>query len=207
MKKLLISACLMTLLIAPAAFAQEEKAQDEAPSVNPRVELATSLGVIVIELNPTKAPLSVENFLSYVKDGFYNGTVFHRVIPRFMVQGGGFTTEMVKKPTKDAIQNEADNGLSNDRGTIAMARTNAPHSATAQFFINTVDNEPLNHSGKNPRGWGYAVFGEVVKGMDVVDAIEKVRTGVHGSGMRDVPQQTVIIEKARVLPAPGGPAE
>ncbi|MCB1838259.1 MAG: peptidylprolyl isomerase, partial [Alcanivoracaceae bacterium] len=149
-----------------------------ALAANPQVTLDTSKGEIVLELYPDKAPATVANFLTYVQDGFYNGTVFHRIIPNFMIQGGGFDQQYQKKDTRDAIQNEADNGLGNDRGTIAMARTGDPHSATAQFFINTVDNTPLNFTGKNPRGWGYAVFGKVIKGMDVVDAISATPTGL-----------------------------
>ena len=137
----------------------------------------TSKGRIVVELDADKAPKTVANFLQYVKSGHYNGVIFHRVIDGFMIQTGGFTADMTQKPTKAPIQNEADNGLRNDRGTIAMARTGDPHSASAQFFINTVDNDSLNHQGKTPQGWGYAVFGKVVEGMDVVDQITKVRTG------------------------------
>jgi peptidyl-prolyl cis-trans isomerase A (cyclophilin A)/peptidyl-prolyl cis-trans isomerase B (cyclophilin B) len=177
-----------------------------ALAANPQVTLDTSKGEIVLELYPDKAPASVANFLTYVQDGFYNGTVFHRIIPNFMIQGGGFDQQYQKKDTRDAIQNEADNGLANDRGTIAMARTSDPHSATAQFFINTVDNTPLNHTGKNPRGWGYAVFGKVIKGMDVVDAISATPTGLgklQGYPARDVPTTPVVIKSATlVTPAP-----
>ena len=139
---------------------------------NPKVQMETTEGTITIELYPDKAPKSVENFLAYVDEGYYDGTVFHRVIDGFMIQGGGFTGELQKKPTKDAIENEADNGLKNERGAISMARTGDPHSATSQFFINHKDNDFLNHSGKNPRGWGYAVFGKVTDGMDVVKKVE-----------------------------------
>lgn len=173
-----------------------------ALAANPQVTLDTSKGEIVLELYPDKAPATVANFLTYVQDGFYNGTVFHRIIPNFMIQGGGFDQQYQKKDARDAIQNEADNGLGNDRGTIAMARTGDPHSATAQFFINTVDNTPLNHTGKNPRGWGYAVFGKVIKGMDVVDAISATPTGLgklHGYPARDVPTTQVIIKSASVV--------
>lgn len=177
-----------------------------ALAANPQVTLDTSKGEIVLELYPDRAPATVANFLSYVQDGFYNGTVFHRIIPNFMIQGGGFDQQYQKKDTRDAIQNEADNGLGNDRGTIAMARTGDPHSATAQFFINTVDNTPLNHTGKNPRGWGYAVFGKVIKGMDVVDAISTTPTGLgklQGYPARDVPTTPVVIKSATVVtPAP-----
>jgi peptidyl-prolyl cis-trans isomerase B (cyclophilin B) len=159
------------------------------------VTLETSHGNIVIELDADKAPETVKNFLSYVNDGFFDGTIFHRVIPNFMIQGGGFTTDMVQKKTEAPIKNEADNGLSNDRGTIAMARTNDPHSATAQFFINHNDNAFLNHSAPTAQGWGYCVFGKVTEGMDTVDAIAAVKTG-NDSGHADVPVETVIITKA-----------
>lgn len=140
----------------------------------------------------------MENFLSYVKAGFYDGTVFHRVIQGFMIQGGGFTSQMTAKPAKAPITNEADNGLKNDRGTIAMARTRDPHSAAAQFFINLVKNEFLDHSGKSLQGWGYAVFGRVIEGMDTVDSIAEVQTGSRGE-FRDVPVQPVVIQKATVI--------
>jgi len=162
---------------------------------NPKVRMETSKGPITIELYPDKAPKTVENFLTYVDEGYYDGTVFHRVIKDFMVQGGGFTEDMQKKPTHDPILNEADNGLKNDRGTIAMARTGDPHSATAQFFINHKDNEFLNHTGKNSRGWGYAVFGKVTDGMEVVDEIAALPTGAKGPFPTDVPQTTIVIEK------------
>ena len=147
----------------------------------PRVKLVTSMGEVVIELAPDKAPATVENFLTYVNDGFYDGTVFHRVIDGFMIQGGGFGPDFERKTTRPPIRNEADNGLKNDTGTVAMARTSDPHSATAQFFINVKDNDFLNHTAPNPRGWGYAVFGRVVEGMDVVESIKKVPTGNRGS--------------------------
>ncbi|MDZ7750074.1 MAG: peptidylprolyl isomerase [Gammaproteobacteria bacterium] len=159
----------------------------------PRVNIQTSMGDIVVELHDARAPATVENFLSYVKDGFYEGTVFHRVIDGFMIQGGGMTADLRKKPTRAPVMNEADNGLKNDKGTLAMARTSDPHSATAQFFINVADNDFLNHSGKTPRGWGYAVFGRVVTGMEVVERIEAVPTG-RQRGMGDVPREPVIIE-------------
>jgi len=166
---------------------------------NPRIALETSKGVIQIELYPDKAPVTVKNFLAYVDTGFYDGTIFHRVIPNFMIQGGGFTTEMKRKSTEAPIPNEADNGLKNDRGTIAMARTQDPHSATAQFFINTVDNDFLNYRSKSGQGWGYAVFGKVVQGMDIVDAISKLKTARSGM-MGDVPVESVLIVKARREP-------
>jgi peptidyl-prolyl cis-trans isomerase B (cyclophilin B) len=159
------------------------------------VELSTSAGVIRLELDETKAPVSVANFLAYVNKGHYDGTVFHRVIKNFMVQGGGMTVDMSQKPTDAQIQNEANNGLKNDKYTVAMARTNAPHSATAQFFINTKDNDFLNHTSETPSGWGYCVFGKVVAGTEVVDAIDKVRTGRKGFH-DDVPVEAVTIDKA-----------
>ncbi len=173
---------------------------EETPTV-PMVRLETTLGDIIIELNPAAAPKTVENFLSYVKSGFYNNTLFHRVIKGFMIQGGGFTDTMQQKDTSSAIMNEADNGLKNRRGTIAMARTSAPHSATSQFFINTVDNTMLDFTGRTGRGWGYCVFGKVTSGMDVVDAIENQPTTVKPPH-RYVPKTPVIIKKAGVLTAP-----
>jgi cyclophilin family peptidyl-prolyl cis-trans isomerase len=170
-----------------------------AKSANPRVAFETTLGKFVIELDPVKAPKTVENFLGYVKSGFYDGTIFHRVIPKFMVQGGGFTADMKQKPTQPPIANEADNGLKNLRGTLSMARTMDPGSATSQFFISVVDNAFLDHTGKNPRGWGYAVFAKVVEGMDVVDKIVAVKTGNRGQ-FADVPETTVEITKATLLP-------
>jgi len=161
---------------------------------SPRVVLETSKGNFVIALDADNAPGSTENFLGYVEAGYYEGTVFHRVIDGFMIQGGGFTQDMVQKETRGTIQNEADNGVKNKRGTVAMARRPDPHSATAQFFVNAVDNAFLDHRSKDNQGWGYAVFGEVVEGMDVVDAIAKVKTGRHGS-MGDVPTEPVIIQK------------
>ena len=173
---------------------------------NPQVELHVTIhvaetatpGVITLELDAVNAPKTTANFLNYVNKGFYDGTVFHRVIKNFMVQGGGFTADMKQKPTDDPIENEAANGLKNEAYTIAMARTNDPHSATAQFFINVVDNAFLNHTSPTAQGWGYAVFGKVVKGQDVVDAIKKVRTtrkGFHD----DVPFDPVVIDKAVAL--------
>ena len=159
------------------------------------VEMTTSLGTIRIELDDAKAPASVDNFLAYVRSGHYDGTVFHRVIKGFMIQGGGFAPGMQQKPTREPIANEAGNGLKNLKYTLAMARTNAPHSATAQFFINTVDNDFLNFKSESPQGWGYAVFGRVTSGTEVVDAIEKVSTGRKGFH-DDVPQEDVLIVKA-----------
>jgi peptidyl-prolyl cis-trans isomerase B (cyclophilin B) len=159
------------------------------------VTLETTHGNIVIKLNEEKAPVTVKNFLNYVNDGFFDGTIFHRVIPNFMIQGGGFMPGMVQKMTEAEIKNEADNGLSNDRGTIAMARTSEPHSATAQFFINHKDNAFLNHTAPTGAGWGYCVFGKVIDGMDTVDTIAAVSTGNSG-GHGDVPVETVTINKA-----------
>jgi len=163
-----------------------------------KVEIQTNKGTIQLELDAAKAPLTVENFVSYAKEGFYDGTIFHRVIPGFMIQGGGFTPDMNQKPTQAPIKNEADNGLKNETGTIAMARTPDPNSATAQFFINLADNDFLNFSAKTPQGWGYAVFGRVTAGMDVVNTIAKVPTGKHGQH-QDVPTEPVIIESVRVI--------
>ena len=160
------------------------------------ITMETNFGTITIELDADKAPLTVANFKKYVADDFYNNTIFHRVIPNFMIQGGGFNPGMTQKQTLDPVENEADNGLANDRGTIAMARTNDPHSATAQFFINLKDNAFLNHSGKNPQGWGYCVFGKVTEGMDVVDKIAAVPTG-NSAGHADVPVNDVVISKVQ----------
>ena len=162
------------------------------------VELHTNHGVIKLELAAAKAPKTVENFLNYVKKGHYDGTVFHRVINGFMIQGGGFEPGLKQKPTDAPIDNEANNGLKNDNYTVAMARTNDPHSATAQFFINVNDNDFLNHSSPTPQGWGYAVFGKVVEGQDVVDKIKGVKTGNAGFH-QDVPTDDVVIEKAVVV--------
>lgn len=160
-----------------------------------QVKLTTNHGDILIELDAEKAPLSVANFLSYVRKGHYDGTIFHRVIKGFMIQGGGFEVGMKQKPTDAQIQNEANNGLKNAHYTLAMARTNAPHSATAQFFINTTNNGFLDFKSESPSGWGYAVFGKVIEGKDVVDKIEKSKTATR-SGHGDVPVEDVIIEKA-----------
>ena len=162
------------------------------------VKLHTNYGVITLQLDAEKAPNTVKNFLDYVNSGFYQNTIFHRVIADFMIQGGGFEPGMQQKPVNAPIQNEAANGLSNDKYTIAMARTNDPHSATAQFFINTKNNSFLNYSAANSQGYGYCVFGKVVEGMDVVDAIRKVKTG-NKSGHQDVPQEDVIITGAEVV--------
>ncbi len=164
-------------------------------AANPKVLLETNLGDITIELYQDKAPATAKNFLEYADSGFYDGTIFHRVIRGFMIQGGGLTESMKDKSTREPVGNEADNGLKNDRGSIAMARTGYPHSATSQFFINTVDNAFLNFRAKTAEGYGYCVFGKVVSGMDVVDAIEKVQT-VNRAGHQDVPMNPVVIKKA-----------
>ena len=172
---------------------------------NPRVLIETSKGNITVEVFPAQAPQSAANFLGHVKRGFYDGTVFHRVIPRFMIQGGGMTPDMAEKPKGAPIPNEADNGLKNLRGTLAMARTGDPHSATSQFFINVADNYFLNHRGKSVEGWGYAVFGQVVDGMDVVDAIVAVPRGNRGPH-GDVPLEPVVMQRVTLLPAASEPA-
>ncbi len=169
-----------------------------AENQSPRVRMQTNLGDIVVTLNEAKAPKTVVNFLRYVKEGFYDGTVFHRVIDGFMIQGGGYTSDFTQKPTRDPVENEANNELKNDRGTIAMARTNMPHSATSQFFINVVDNDFLNFRAPTMQGWGYTVFGKVVEGMDVVDKIRKIPTGRGGMFPKDVPQEEVRIIKATI---------
>ena len=162
------------------------------------VKLHTNHGVITLELDADKAPVTVANFLAYVAAGHYDNTIFHRVIVGFLIQGGGFEPGMNQKPTVEQIKNEADNGLKNERGTIAMARTQAPHSATAQFFINVADNDFLNHRSPDLQGWGYCVFGRVSEGMDVVDSIRKVKTGSSGFH-QDVPKEDVVIERAEVV--------
>jgi peptidyl-prolyl cis-trans isomerase B (cyclophilin B) len=170
----------------------------EKPAAKTRVALDTTQGRIIIALNREKAPKTTANFLAYVKAKFYDGTIFHRIIADFMIQGGGFTSDMKQKVTQAAIENEADNGLVNERYTIAMARTGDPHSATAQFFINTVNNDFLNFKSKDQQGWGYAVFGKVIEGMDVVDKIAKAKTTTRGR-FQDVPIDTVIINQASIM--------
>jgi peptidyl-prolyl cis-trans isomerase B (cyclophilin B) len=162
------------------------------------VKLTTNFGIILLELNAEKAPVTVANFLEYVSSGFYNGTIFHRVIDGFMIQGGGMEPGMQQKPTREQIKNEADNGLKNKTYTIAMARTPSPHSASSQFFINIADNDFLNFSAPTPQSWGYCVFGKVVEGMEVVDKIAKVKTGSK-AGHQDVPVDDVVIESAEVV--------
>lgn len=166
-----------------------------AEAASPQVRLETSSGVIVLALDAAKAPATVANFLAYVDAGHYDGTLFHRVIPGFMIQGGGFDRDFRQKETRAPIENEAGNGLKNLRGTVAMARTNDPHSATAQFFINSVDNAFLDHTAKNPAGWGYAVFGRVTEGLEVVDAISQAKTGAK-NGHQDAPVEPVLLLKA-----------
>ena len=184
----------LALAVSTALLASEAFGADEAP---PTVRMTTSFGVIEIELDPMRAPKTTANFLAYVDRGFYDGTIFHRVIPGFMIQGGGFTGEMRQKPTQAPIQNEAANGLKNDKYTVAMARTNDPHSATAQFFINVADNDFLNHTQPSGQGWGYAVFGTVTEGTDVVDRIAAVSTSSKGMH-QDVPVENVVIESANI---------
>lgn len=189
----------MAILMAVALMSADGSGGGAASgSARPRVALETSKGKIVLELDAAKAPKTVANFLGYVRSGHYDGTIFHRVIRNFMIQGGGFDDAMRQKPVGAAIANEASNGLRNARGTVAMARTMDPHSATAQFFINTVDNRPLDYTASTPQGWGYAVFGKVVEGLDVVDAIEGVATTTRAPH-RDVPAEPVRIVKATVV--------
>jgi peptidyl-prolyl cis-trans isomerase B (cyclophilin B) len=164
---------------------------------DPVVEVATSLGTFVIALDPAKAPKTVENFLRYVDARHYDGTIFHRVISTFMIQGGGYDESYDKKPVQVAVQNEAFNGLKNTRGTVAMARTGDPHSATAQFFVSVGDNKSLDHVAKDGAGWGYAVFGRVTEGMEVVDKIKAVKTGAHGPFSKDAPDDLVVIKQVR----------
>lgn len=172
-----------------------------AYAANPQVEIKTNFGTIVLELYPDKAPKTVRNFLSYVKDGYYTGTVFHRVIPGFMIQGGGFDKTLGQKPARQPVENEAANGLRNEIGTVAMARTSDPHSASAQFFINVANNAFLNHTAPTPQGYGYTVFGKVVKGMEIVNKIADAPTGPAGPFPSDVPKVTVVIEEVRLIEA------
>ena len=192
MKRLLLSAVLILTLGMPLAAAADGSA--------PRVRIETSMGNITVELNPQAAPKTVANFLQYVREGFYDNTIFHRVIKSFMIQGGGFTPQMKEKATRPPVVNEADNGLKNDAGTIAMARTPVPHSATSQFFINAKNNDFLNFKAKNMRDWGYCVFGRVVDGMNVVNAIENVKTTIKFR-YADVPVEPVIINKIVLITA------
>jgi cyclophilin family peptidyl-prolyl cis-trans isomerase len=195
MKQLISLFALASLLTFKLAIAEPVK-----------VQMETNQGNIVLELYPEKAPKTVANFIKYVESGFYTNTIFHRVIDGFMIQGGGFDTKYVRKQTNAPVINEADNGLPNVVGSIAMARTMDPHSATAQFFINVKDNSFLNHTNKTPRGWGYAVFGQVVEGMETVDKIRKLPTGRGGPFPGDVPQKMVTINSMQVLGKPAAPA-
>jgi peptidyl-prolyl cis-trans isomerase B (cyclophilin B) len=192
--RLLLAVLFLPLLVTIAATST---AAEQAP----RVRLETTLGNIVLELDAQRAPVTVENFLGYVKDGFYDGTIFHRVIGNFMIQGGGYTADFSRKETRPPINNEADNGLKNVRGSVSMARTRDPHSASSQFFINVVDNAFLDHKSPDARGWGYAVFGHVAEGMDVVDKIRDQATGVQ-AGFKDVPKKTITITKAVIVETP-----
>jgi len=202
MKLKIFPALLLAAVSIATSFitsAQEATAPNPFEQQLPTVILHTSKGPITLELFSDQAPISVENFLEYARSGHYDGTIFHRVIGNFMIQGGGFDAEMQQRPVRDPIQNEADNGLSNARGTVAMARTGMPHSATAQFFINVVDNPALDHRGtQSGRTWGYAVFGRVTEGMDVVDEIRQVATDNRGP-MADVPVEPVVIERVEIL--------
>lgn len=192
MLKRFIHALVLGLFLAGGAMAAEAK--------NPVVLVETNQGNVKVELFQKEAPISVKNFLDYAKSGFYKGTIFHRVIPGFMIQGGGFTQDLEQKPTKAPIKNEAANGLKNDRGTLAMARTNVVDSATGQFFINVVNNNFLNHQPMaGPMGYGYAVFGKVIEGMDVVDKIAATRTGIGSNGMPDVPVQPMVIKDIKLV--------
>ena len=188
----------LSSLWKPLVMLSAAAASPGALAADPQVDLKTNMGTIRLELYPAKAPKTVENFLQYVKDGHYNGTVFHRVIPGFMIQGGGFDRSYKQKPTREPIPNEAKNGLKNDLGSIVMARTNAPHSASAQFFINVKSNDFLNAASAQD-GWGYAVFGKVVSGLDVVMSIAKTPTGAGGPFPADVPRQPVVIESATLV--------
>jgi peptidyl-prolyl cis-trans isomerase B (cyclophilin B) len=192
MRTLILSVLLC--ISATSSFATENK----MPETSSKVKLTTSLGTIIVQLNTDKAPVSSANFLKYVNEGFYNGTIFHRVIKGFMAQGGGFDASFKQKETHAPIKNEANNGLKNHRGTLAMARTNDPNSATAQFFINYKDNSFLDHTSPTPSGWGYAVFADVIEGMDVVEEMAKQPTGNRG-GHQDVPKTDIVIEKAEVI--------
>jgi len=203
-RSLLVFLSILSLSFAGQVGAKPKKSEKPAvtsTATAPQVKLQTSLGDIVIKLDSAKAPVSVENFLTYVKNGHYDGTIFHRVIPGFMAQGGGFTEKWDQKSTQAPIKNEANNGLLNKRGTIAMARTADPQSATAQFFINYADNAFLDFKAETQQGWGYTVFGEVVQGMDVVDKMAAVPTGRGGPMPSDVPQTAIVIKKASIVDA------
>ena len=188
----------IALAVTPVMAETSNSNQGKTMSTNPQVKLNTNQGVILIELDAEKAPKTVENFLTYVKEGFYDGTIFHRVINNFMIQGGGFEAGMKQKETHEPVENEANNGLKNETYTLAMARTPDPHSATAQFFINVNNNDFLNFTSPTSQGWGYAVFGKVIEGTEVVDAIKQVKTGSKGFH-QDVPVDDVVIESAVVV--------
>jgi len=194
-RALALSFCLMAAPLMAVGFGFSSA---HAATPDPAVKLETNYGDIIVRLDARKAPISTANFVQYVKSGFYDGTIFHRVIKSFMIQGGGFTPDLKQKETRAAIRNEADNGLKNKKYTIAMARTGEPHSATAQFFINTKDNDFLDFKSQTPQGWGYAVFGKVLKGQEVVDKIAAVTTGKKGY-YDDVPMENVIIKKAVIV--------
>ncbi|EJC62621.1 peptidyl-prolyl cis-trans isomerase B [Alcaligenes faecalis subsp. faecalis NCIB 8687] len=200
LRTLLIAACMAMPMMSSPAMAADSSTSSEGTSMStsPRVQLQTNYGTILVELNAEKAPNTVANFVDYVTSGFYDGTVFHRVINNFMIQGGGFEADMKQKATNAPVKNEADNGLKNDKYTLAMARTSDPHSATAQFFINVADNDFLNFTAPTANGWGYAVFGRVIEGTEVVDQIKGVRTGNKGFH-QDVPVDDVILEKATIV--------
>ncbi len=187
------------LLLSAGLVLQNSYAAEKLSCANPVAEINTNMGIIDVELNPKKAPITVKNFETYVNSGFYNGKIFHRVIDGFMIQGGGFDKNMVEAKTNVPIKNEATNGLANDKYTIAMARTSVVDSATAQFFINTNNNSFLNHTSNSPQGYGYAVFGRVIKGSDVVDKISKTKTGIV-NGYQDVPLTNVVINNIKMLP-------
>lgn len=189
----------MKILLAVFALLLTLTASAATPLANPQVEVRTSMGVFILELHPENAPNTVQNFLQYVKEGHYNGTLFHRVIPGFMIQGGGFTKDFTEKPTRPPIKNEAGNGLRNGVGMVSMARTADPHSATAQFFINVAENSSLDFRAPTQEGYGYTPFGKVIKGMDVVERIEKVKTGPGKPPYTDVPVKPVIIERIQLI--------
>jgi peptidyl-prolyl cis-trans isomerase B (cyclophilin B) len=192
---------MLKTLVAFFALVLSFAAAAAAPAANPQVEVRTNMGNFTLELYPENAPNTVQNFIQYVKDGHYNGTLFHRVMPGFMIQGGGFDTKFVEKPTRPAIKNEAGNGLRNGVGMVSMARTKDPHSATAQFFINVAENPTLDFKAPTPEGYGYTPFGKVIKGMDVVERITKVPTGAGKPPHQDVPLKPVVIERMQLVDA------
>ena len=198
LRKLVVALSIGLCLAGTAGAEDAKESKSVKPGHNPVVVMETSLGTVKMELFQNEAPLSVKNFLDYTNGGYYNGTIFHRVIPNFMIQGGGFTADMKTKPAKAPIKNEAGNGLKNDRGTLAMARSMMVDSASSQFFINVVNNDYLNHRDNSPQGFGYAVFGKVIEGMDVVDKIAAVKTGMQ-KGFQDVPETAVVIKSMKVV--------